>query len=233
MGLFTPNYLKEGPGISKDAPPKKGVALFVEILGREFWQVVKLNLMFLICCLPVVTFGPARAALARCTMNMVRDQPNDVWYDFREEIKHDFLRNLLIGLVELVLIVSSLLSFVLSLLQGNAVLCGIELVLMLLILVYFGYLWPMLVTIDLPVSAAVRNTTALVLACLQHSLPAGLLSGLIMGGCLWYFPVTLPVMLLLPFALHSFILSFAAWSDIRRLVVKAEESDSETQKNGL
>ena len=36
MGLFTPNYVKPGPGIDKDAPPKTGLALFFEIFIREF-----------------------------------------------------------------------------------------------------------------------------------------------------------------------------------------------------
>ena len=80
--MFRPSYLKEGPGIAKDAPEKTGAAWVGETLVREFWQLVKLNVLFLLCCLPVVTFGAARAAMARCTVNMARDVPNDVWTDF-------------------------------------------------------------------------------------------------------------------------------------------------------
>mgnify|MGYP001548159731 FL=1 len=83
MLWFRPGYLKEGPGIEKDAPPKTGLVLFFEVLVREFWQLLKLNLLFVICALPLVTFGAALAALSRCTRNMVRDVPNDVWDDFR------------------------------------------------------------------------------------------------------------------------------------------------------
>ena len=74
--MFRPSYLKEGPGIAKDAPEKTGAAWVGETLAREFWQLVKLNVLFLLCCLPVVTFGAARAAMARCTVNMARDVPN-------------------------------------------------------------------------------------------------------------------------------------------------------------
>ena len=76
--MFRPSYLKEGPGIAKDAPEKTGAAWVGETFVREFWQLVKLNVLFLLCCLPVVTFGTARAAMARCTVNMARDVPNDV-----------------------------------------------------------------------------------------------------------------------------------------------------------
>ena len=96
--MFRPSYLKEGPGIAKDAPEKTGTAWVGETLAREFWQLVKLNVLFLLCCLPVVTFGAARAAMARCTVNMARDVPNDVWTDFRAALRQDTVRNLLCGL---------------------------------------------------------------------------------------------------------------------------------------
>ena len=81
MVWLRPGWLREGPGIDKDAPPKTGLALFFEIFEREFWQILKLNLLFVVCAAPLVTFGPARAALSRCTVNMVRDIPNDVFSD--------------------------------------------------------------------------------------------------------------------------------------------------------
>lgn len=102
--MFRPSYLKEGPGIAKDAPEKTGAAWVGETLVREFWQLVKLNVLFLLCCLPVVTFGAARAAMARCTVNMARDVPNDVWTDFLAALRQDTVRNLLCGLAELALL---------------------------------------------------------------------------------------------------------------------------------
>ena len=102
--MFRPSYLKEGPGVAKDAPEKTGAAWVGETLVREFWQLVKLNVLFLLCCLPVVTFGATRAAMARCTVNMARDVPNDVWTDFLAALRQDTVRNLLCGLAELALL---------------------------------------------------------------------------------------------------------------------------------
>ena len=45
--MFRPSYLKEGPGVAKDAPEKTGAAWVGETLAREFWQLVKLNVLFL------------------------------------------------------------------------------------------------------------------------------------------------------------------------------------------
>ena len=56
-GLFNlfPDFAKNGPGIDKDAPPKTGLALFIDIYRREWWNIFKLNLLFLLFCIPVVT----------------------------------------------------------------------------------------------------------------------------------------------------------------------------------
>ncbi len=52
MGLF--NYEKEGPGVSKDAPKKKGVFLFFELLGRKIGKFVQINMLYFIASLPMI-----------------------------------------------------------------------------------------------------------------------------------------------------------------------------------
>ncbi len=220
MLWFRPGYLKEGPGIEKDAPPKTGLALFFEILVREFWQLLKLNLLFVICALPLVTFGAARAALSRCTMNMVRDVPNDVWYDFRQELKKDFPRNTVLGLLELFAIGVFLLLLSLPGVRGNTAVCVVLFALAAVGALVLGYLWPMLVAADVPPRAAVKNAAVLALAFPQHSLPALAVALLLYGLSFWLFPLSLPLVLFVPFGMGSFVTSFAAWSDIRRLVIR-------------
>ena len=51
MGLF--NYSKPGPGVSKDAPKKKGIFLYLEILKRKFTKLFSVNLLYFICSLPM------------------------------------------------------------------------------------------------------------------------------------------------------------------------------------
>lgn len=228
MVLFRPSYLKEGPGIEKDAPPKKGLARFFDILVREFWQVLKVNLLFLACMLPLVTFGPARAALSRCTMNMVRDVPNDVWEDFRRALRTDFQRNFLVGLAELFWLGLCLLALGTPWIRTCIPLVGLILAMLVAGGLFFGYLWPMLVTIDVSLPAAIRNALVLSFGCLHHSFPALVLETVLLSLSLWLFPLSLPLVLLLPFGISSFTTSFAAWSDIQRLVLpKGTKGDSD------
>ncbi|NJP41504.1 YesL family protein [Oscillospiraceae bacterium HV4-5-C5C] len=44
FGLF--DFTKEGPGIDPDEPPKGPVATFFGILGRKFWKVCTISLMY-------------------------------------------------------------------------------------------------------------------------------------------------------------------------------------------
>lgn len=216
MALFQPGYLKEGPGIEKDAPPKTGIALFFEILVREFWQLLKLNLLFVLCSIPVVTFGAARAALSRCTINMVRDVPNDVWDDFRQAFRQDLRRNCLLGLAELLaggLTVTALLlteqtaarTVLLAGLAGQAL--------------FWSYLWSMLTALELPFAGAVRNAALLPLLCPQYVFPALVLAAGIVLLHVPLFPLSLPSVLFVPFGMGSFVMSFAAWSGIRRYLL--------------
>ena len=52
MGLF--NYSKPGPGISKDAPKKKGFFLYFELFGRKFSKLISLNILYFLCSLPMM-----------------------------------------------------------------------------------------------------------------------------------------------------------------------------------
>ncbi|MEE1350696.1 MAG: DUF624 domain-containing protein [Clostridia bacterium] len=67
MGLFN-RYLKEGPGVEKDAPKKKGIFLFFEIYFRKFFKLLKAGLYYMFESLPfliigVLFFGPL---ISRC-----------------------------------------------------------------------------------------------------------------------------------------------------------------------
>ena len=47
-------YTKEGPGVRKDEPKKKGFARFFEILLRDYGHLLKANFFFMMCCAPLI-----------------------------------------------------------------------------------------------------------------------------------------------------------------------------------
>ena len=48
MGLLSANYNKPGPGVDKDAPQKPRFFVFFEVVKRKFWNLIKVNLMFVL-----------------------------------------------------------------------------------------------------------------------------------------------------------------------------------------
>jgi len=50
FGFF--DYTKPGPGVDKEAPQKHGFFVFWEILGRKFWKLTGLNLLYAVCSIP-------------------------------------------------------------------------------------------------------------------------------------------------------------------------------------
>ncbi|MCM2442409.1 YesL family protein [Agrobacterium vitis] len=80
-------WTKEGKGIAKDAPKRTGLALFCEIIGREWWELVKLNLLFLVAALPIVTLPAALFATASVCRSMVEDRNVYLLRDFIEAFR--------------------------------------------------------------------------------------------------------------------------------------------------
>lgn len=52
MKLF--NFDKVGPGVSKDAPRKKGIFLYFELFGRKFSKLISLNMLYFLCSIPMM-----------------------------------------------------------------------------------------------------------------------------------------------------------------------------------
>ncbi|MBB4216469.1 putative membrane protein YesL [Rhizobium sp. BK212] len=92
-------WTREGPGIPKDAPKKTGLALFAEILVREWWEMVKLNILFILASLLVVTLPAALVAMARVSVTFVEDRNTYLLRDFTEAFLRYFWRATAWGLV--------------------------------------------------------------------------------------------------------------------------------------
>ena len=73
--LFQKNYAEPGPGVNPGEPEKTGLARFAQILSIECVTLVKLNLLFLVCCIPLVTIPPAVFAMNKVVRMMVLDEP--------------------------------------------------------------------------------------------------------------------------------------------------------------
>ena len=82
----------------------------------NFWKgvnlagtVIMINVAFLICCLPVVTIGPAACAMYSSLRSVVRGEG---WFNgFKNGMKKHFVRNALVSSVLLIMIVDMAINF--------------------------------------------------------------------------------------------------------------------------
>ena len=54
MGIFGGYFNSVGPGVPKDGPKKKGVALYFELFLRHFWDFCKENMMYVLASIPMI-----------------------------------------------------------------------------------------------------------------------------------------------------------------------------------
>lgn len=77
----------------------------------KFWHFatlvadfILLNLLFIVLCIPVVTIGPAIAALIHTTLRLSEDENRTLVKPFWNEFKRDFTKKMLLWIVYLILI---------------------------------------------------------------------------------------------------------------------------------
>jgi uncharacterized membrane protein YesL len=82
MNWFANFYFTEGPGIPKDAPKATGLRLLYQIVMREWWELIKLNLLFAVFALPLITLPAAYVAMTGIVATMIEDRNHYLWRDF-------------------------------------------------------------------------------------------------------------------------------------------------------
>lgn len=87
----------------KDLLNPEGV--FFQFLSRV-GDLIILNFLFLICCIPVVTAGAAYAALCKVCMDMVYEQEAGIAKSFFLAFKENFRQATVVWIAELVVLVS-------------------------------------------------------------------------------------------------------------------------------
>lgn len=97
MRWFTNRFYKEGPGIPKDEPKKHGLALLWQIIRREYWELFKLNLFFILFSLPVITMPAAYAAATKISIEMIEDNNIYLFKDYVKYFRSLFWRSTIIG----------------------------------------------------------------------------------------------------------------------------------------
>ena len=160
FGLF--NYEKEGPGISKNAPKKKGFIVFFETFFRNFWKFIVINLVYGLISLPLITNGLASAGLTNVTRNIARDKHSFGVSDLWDTVKKNWRQALPAGIIKLVIYI--VLGFDLYFFyfgskgMMSTVGLGISLCMLFIFTVMDYFVWTLIITFKFSLKQIYRNS---------------------------------------------------------------------------
>ena len=173
---------------------------FIQFLVRV-GDLMILNLLFILCSLPVVTLGASLTALHRVTQNMLFEQEEPLLKAFFRAFRQNFRQSTLAWLVELVVIVSLVCDvlLVMAYFDGGLAKAMYILVAVLAILVVgvFSYLMPLIARYENGMRQQVYNAVVLAIIKLPKTVLLMLLN-------------LLPVILLL-ISVPVFVQSLIFW----------------------
>lgn len=142
--------------MEKTNPLKESLGNFL----RNLWDLMILNWLWLLCCLPLVTIGPATCGLFAVTLKLVRGEPVYPVKDFFRAIRNNFKPGLLLGLLALAMLVVSCGDLYFAVQQTGA-LRSLYLVIGILIaaifLTFSGYVFALQAMFENPLKIQIRN----------------------------------------------------------------------------
>ncbi|MCL2828657.1 MAG: hypothetical protein FWD99_07980 [Oscillospiraceae bacterium] len=253
MGIFRHNSNKPATGYKKDGLRKKGIHRFFEILVRDFWELIKLNLMFCICVLPTVilfllslfgfysgiTFalsivaalpvgGAVTAYIFYLTM-MLRDEPSNVWYECKRKFIENFRQAAATGIICTGILYTQVLLWVVLLQSdpGHELFWGVvTFFAMILFFMITPYLFMHFAYIELGTFQILKNSIMMSFAYVVRSL-----MGAIFGCAMWvlfalYFPISMmvfPVVFVIGISLSILLCLMWVWPPFDKMF-KIEET---------
>lgn len=215
FGFF--NITKEGQGIRKDAPKKQGLELFIDILSREFGTIVLLNIIFIVCSLPIFTIGASYAGMHSVIVKILRDKPVYVISDFKNGFKENFKQGTIAYIIFSFIASIFCLSYIYY--SVNFVfLSYIMLAIIFISIMVSTYVYPLIVGVALDLKHIYKNAINLTVICLPRSLVAGIFLVIYYYITFLLFPISIIWGIFLGISMPCFISSFFIYHGIKEYV---------------
>lgn len=158
MGIFSYTPLGTGKGVRKDGPQLRRPFQFFSLLFDNIWNFMKMNLLFLITCVPVITIGPSICALTYYSKCVTTETHMFLLTEYFEYFKKNFFKGILVALINIVPFMSLIaIYFNIGAVPHFSMLFLPVLLVNLIIIIMSFYVYPMLITYDLPLWAIYKN----------------------------------------------------------------------------
>lgn len=225
------NFNKEGRGVTReDIASESPIKQFFTEFVHRFWQLVLLNVLYIIACVPIITIGPATAAMNYVCRNFTQRKPVFFFNDFVEKCKEHFRQGLIVGLIQLFasfLLVTSFLSWTSSSWGASEGWRTAAVIVIFLVgyMLFFGsfYLYPMMVSFDLTVKQLFYNSVILAMTQLWRNLVILGVFAVLLVFTFIIWPLSFPVVLFLFFSVLTFTANALVFPVLLKYVATPEE----------
>lgn len=223
MGLFY-NEKEAGSGVAKNAPKKKPFFKFWEIFVNKFWNFFQINFIYFVFCIPIVTFGPATAALTAIMRNICLEKPQFIFHDFVKEFKKNFKQSFFIGILDIIVICLAVFSYIFY--EANLdkndyywFFFALAMAAQIVFLLINFYIYPQIVALDLKLSSIVKNSVILAFINLKGNL-ISLTCFIVYALLILFFGMYVIILIpLVPLAWIAFVTVFNSYPAIQKFII--------------
>lgn len=224
--MFFKNYYTPGSGIDKTIPPKKGIALYFDLLAVDFWGFIGLNMLYVICCIPIITIGGATLAFTELNCKLIRNENVFILSDFFDSFKNHFRRGLIFTVLLLLVLFDLLIIYtnlMVLLINGSdfdgTILWSLALILSLFITSIMMYLVTIVANIDLDFIFQLKNAFILMIVGGWRTLAISIFSIAVFVLVYSYFPFSGIIMFIFGFYILIFTNCFFIWPLIDKYII--------------
>ena len=233
MSIFKSDYDKEGPGVEKDAAQDPGFIRFFKVIWNKFGQIVILNIVYIFACAPIITIGPATAGLTYVLRNFSQAKPVFFMSDFMEKCKTSFKNGFLVTVIDVLaglLIYASFMFWSDSSVSIPSFFRPLALVVTFLIaylvICMNFYIFPMMVSFDLPLGKLIKNSLILAMYKIWHNIAMILFTVALVVLCFVLGLLSFPIVVTLFFSLICLFNNFIVYPLLVKYVAApADPSD--------
>ncbi len=147
--------------------PKNRLASSLGAFLRALCDLMILNLLWIICSLPVFTFGPATSALSRVSVRLVRDDCSSVVSEFFQAFRRDCVKAMLLGLIGLAGITVAGTDFYFAVNQSGGMrvlFLAVAVIVSTLVMSYLSYVFVLHAFYENSIPAYIKNALSLAVA---------------------------------------------------------------------
>jgi uncharacterized membrane protein YesL len=218
------NGINENAGNQEDNRKESAMGLYFEFLFNTSFDLIKLNCLFLLACIPVITIPAAVTGLSWVVSLMVRNKEYRVWKDFWKRFRSDFGQSLIFGVLSTIIYYLSGVSilYYIVVMQSSwmgptlMILIGIIIAIPIMMSLYF---FSLIATVNLSPLGIIKNAFVLSFLNLRKNSISLMLFAAAVALTVRFYPLSLGIYILPIIPSLRFVDLYLQFPEIEKYIV--------------